>query len=291
MSTHLLRSLLVTGLWLLGTAGAHAEGGFCPPGTIDHNNGMAPAIVCSPIPGYGNQQAPQALVSIYAAIAWHPDAADIWVDGNYTGPNAAERGALEMCNQVMGGGCTSTGEWSNSAMLVIRDRRGSFYNAWAGDGNSERRRVLAECSAKQLLPCEVFATIRSNTSRRSPSASARKFYAASAWIDGEGYDHKLYVASGFRTADAASAAAVKACSDATSRPCKTYMWTGNGFIQAYRLNRTDDSATVETTAKRAQEAVRLNCKKLKSATCELQALFDSRKPGLFVHDFTKTKAR
>jgi hypothetical protein len=59
MSAHLLHRLLTVGLWLLCASAAHAEGGFCPPGTIDHNNGRAPAIVCSPIPGYGQQQAPQ----------------------------------------------------------------------------------------------------------------------------------------------------------------------------------------------------------------------------------------
>ncbi|HVK96104.1 MAG TPA: DUF4189 domain-containing protein [Noviherbaspirillum sp.] len=239
----------------------------------------------------GPAPAPQAPVSSYAAIAWHPDAADVWVDGNYTGPNAAQQGALEMCNQVMGGGCTSTGEWSNSSMTVIRDRGGDFHNGWNGEGRAGRRQALAECSAKQLLPCEVFATIRSSTSRRSPGASVRKFYAASAWVDGtEGNDNKLYVESGYRSADSAIAAAIKSCSDATSRPCVNNTWTGNGFIQAYSVD-AGDSATVETSAKRAQEAARLNCKKLKSTTCELQALFDSRKPGLFVHDFTKTKAK
>lgn len=53
----LMFGLLLTGL--LSSGLARAEGGFCPPGTIDHNNGRAAAIVCSPIPGYGNQQAPR----------------------------------------------------------------------------------------------------------------------------------------------------------------------------------------------------------------------------------------
>jgi len=59
MSAHLLHRLLIVGFWLLYAGAAHAEGGFCPPGTIDHNNSRAAAIVCSPIPGYGQQQAPQ----------------------------------------------------------------------------------------------------------------------------------------------------------------------------------------------------------------------------------------
>lgn len=290
MSAHLFRGFLVMGLWFLVTGVVHAQAA-CPLGQIQIGSGTG-LNMCGP--DRRQQQAPQtppAPVSSYAAIAWHSDAADIWVDGNYTGPNAAERGALEMCNQVMGGGCTSTGEWSNSSMTVIRDRAGNFYNSWNDQSRAGRRQALAECSAKQILPCEVFATIRSSTSRRSPGASARKFYAASAWLAGtDGNDHKLYVASGYRSADAAIAAAIKSCSDATSRPCKTNMWTGNGFIQTYRLT-AGESATVETTAKRAQEAARLSCKKVKSTTCELQALFDSRKSGLFVHDFTTTTAR
>ena len=240
---------------------------------------------------------PAAPNNSYAAIAWHADAADIWADGNYLyANNLSESEALAACNKVMGGGCSSTGQWWNSSMTIIRDKAGFFYKAWAGDGGAERRQVLAECSSKQLLPCEVFATIRSSTNRRSPGASARKSFAASAWVVGgsaDGYDAKLYVASGYRSADDATAAAIKACGDATSRPCESNAMTGNGFIQAYRLtgsDGSDDSATVETTAKRAKEAAQANCKK-QGKKCELQAQFDSRKPGLFVHDFAGGTAK
>ena len=263
-------------------------------GMTQGGNGVASVPLCvrdaaaAPAP-------PPAPVNSYAAIAWHPDAADIWVDGNYLhSASVAESESLAACNKVMGGGCTSAGSWWNSSMTIIRDREGYFYKAWAGEGGAERKRTLAECSSKQLLPCEVFATIRSSTNRRSPGASVRKYFAASAWVDGgasDGYDGKLYVASGYRSADEATAAAIKACADATAHTCKSNALTGNGFIQAYRLNGTDDSATAETSARRAKEAAQLNCKKQKSTACELQAQFDSRKPGLFVHDFAAAKAR
>lgn len=237
---------------------------------------------------------PAAPNNSYAAIAWHPGAADVWADGNYLyANNLAESESLAACNRVMGGGCSTAGSWSNSSMLILRDREGYFYKAWLGEGDAERRQVMADCSSKQLLPCEVFATIRSSTNRRSPGASARKYFAASAWVIGgrdEGYDGKIYVASGYRSADEASAAAIKACGAATSRPCETNALTGNGVIQAYRLNGSDGSATVETSAKRAKDAAQANCKK-KGMTCELQAQFDSRKPGLFVHDFAGSAAK
>ncbi|WP_447758669.1 DUF4189 domain-containing protein [Sphingopyxis fribergensis] len=292
--------------WCLWPAAAQAQafpcnGGINGAGPGERMVGMSPAgpgmasfPLCVRDDSGGAAQQPVASSGSHAALVWHAEAADVWVDGNYTGPNnIAESSALEACNKVMGGGCESTGTWSNSSITVIRDKAGYFYRGWNGEGGAERKQVMADCSAKQLLPCEVFATIGSSTNRRSPGASARKFFAASAWVTGgaaDGYDGKIYVASGYRSADAASAAAIKACSDATSLACETNALTGNGFIQAYRVNASDDSATVETSAKRAQEAARANCKKQKATSCTLQALFDSRKPGLVVHDFNAGKA-
>ena len=262
-------------------------------GMTQGGNGVAPVPLCVRDDS-GGPPPPPVSSNSHAAIVWHPDAADVWVDGNYTGGNnPAESVALDACTQAMGGGCNPAGTWSNSSMAIIRDRNGYFYKGWLGEGGAERRQVLADCSAKQLLPCEIFATIKSSTNRRLPGASVRKLFAASAWVTGgaaDGYNSKLYVASGYRNADAAIAAAIKACSDATARPCDSNALTGNGVIQAYRMNGSDDSATAENSPKRAKEAAQANCKKLKSSACELQAQFDSRKPGLFVHDFAPVKA-
>jgi hypothetical protein len=143
--------------------------------------------------------------------------------------------------------------------------------------------------ARQLLPCEVFATVRSSASKKEPDDAARKLYAAAAAVkDRDGYDGKLYVVSGFKSASGVSAAAVKVCTNFAKHPCETRALSGNGFIQAYRLNDNDDRATPETSAKRAAQAAQLDCKQQR-ATCKLQALFDSRKPGLFVHDFVTGK--
>lgn len=299
---HMVQMFAVALAWCLWPAAAQAQYPCNGPGPGERmvgmtqgGNGVAPIPLCvrddsgaapAPAPAPNNS---------YAAMAWHPDAADVWVDGNYLGSdNIGETEALAACNAVMGSGCTAAGTWWNSSMTVIRDRQGYFYKGWAGEGGAERKQVLAECSAKQLLPCEVFATIRSSTNRRFPGGAARKYFAASAWVVGsetDGYDGKLYVASGYRNADEAIAAAIKACADATKRKCDSNALTGNGFIQTYRLNGGDDSATVETSAKRAKAAAEANCKKQKSKSCELQALFDSRTPGLFVHDFNAAKGK
>lgn len=285
------RVLLIGLAWCLWPAPAQAQAYLCGngPGPGERMVGMTQGgqgVASMPLCARdGPAPPPPPPVVTYAAIAWHADASDIWVDGNYNGPNAAERGALAMCNQAMGGGCTSTGEWSNSSMIVLRDRGGDFSNIWGGRNSADRRQAIDGCTAKQLLPCEVFATIRSTTNKRAPGAGVRKLYAASAWAESAGYDHKLYVASGLPSLDAATAAAIKACREATAHPCVSNAWSGNGFIQAYRLNGSDESATAETSATRAEDAAKLNCKRHNSPNCEIQARFDARRPGVFVHNF------
>lgn len=294
--------LLIALVWCLSLTSAEAQHYPCNgPGPGERLVGMAPngpgvppTPLCARDDSGGAPEQPETPSDgSFAAIAWHVDAADVWVDGNYSGANnIGEQGALDACNRVMGGGCTSAGTWSNSSIVIIRDKEGYFYRGWLGEGGADRDQVMAECSAKQLLPCEVFATIRASTNQRFPGAKARKYFAASAWVVGgaaDGYNAKLYVASGYRSADAASAAAIAACSKATSLPCETNALTGNGFIQAYRLDGNNDSATTETSARRAKQAAQTNCKKQQSASCDLQALFDSRKAGLFVHDFDTGK--
>lgn len=165
-----------------GAAGERMVG-LTPPGV-----GMSQVPLCVN-DGAGGGAMPQMARSYYAAIAWHPDAADIWIDGGYSGPGAAEDVAIAACNRVMGSGCTSTGEWSNSSMAIIRDRFGVFYNAWLGNGNGTRQRVLDDCTARQLVPCEVVRTVNARQDRRWPGAEARKIYAVGAWVSGrEGYD-------------------------------------------------------------------------------------------------------
>lgn len=138
------------------------------------------------------------------------------------------------------------------------------------------------------MPCEVF---RINVGySRSLNEAARKSYAVSAWVEGTVTDNKLYIATGHRNWDNAAAAAINACSTATSRECEVAAWVGSGFLQTYQLNGDGGSShgvTAETTAERAKEAAQAICKKHNSATCELQAQFDSNNPGLFVHDFNK----
>jgi len=205
------KMLLIALAWCLWPASVHAQHYPCNgPGPGERLVGMAPGgpgvaptPLCERVDSGGTPAPAPMSGNSYAAIAWHVDAADVWVDGNYVGANnVAEQGALDACNRVMGGGCTSAGTWWNSSIVIIRDRSGYFYKGWAGEGGAERDQVMADCSSKQLLPCEIFATIRASTNRRFPGPAVRKSFAASAWVVG-GADDGYNASSMSRVATAA----------------------------------------------------------------------------------------
>lgn len=256
-------------------------------GVTGGSHGVAAVPVCDRAQGGGGDggNAAPSYYYIYGAIAWHPDADDVWMVGNYDAPYAAEREAMAACNNAMGGGCSSIGEWHNSSMRIFRDRSGALWSGWHGDGGVRSKKALADCSAKQLLPCEVLGTYSSSKNRHLPKPTARKLYAVGAWVEGtEGFDSRLYIASGQRDAATAERLALDACTKATRQRCAILTFVGNGVIQTYRLGTGDQSATVESNAKRAAQAAQANCKK-RGQPCTLQRAYDSRIPGAFVHDF------
>lgn len=253
-------------------------------GVAGGSHGVAAVPMCESSGG-GDGGSSGGVYYSYGSIAWHPDVSDVWMEGNYDGPNTAERTALDACNRAMGGGCASIGEWHNSSMRIFRDHTGLLWSGWHGDGGVQSKRTLAECSEKQLIPCEVLGTYSSGKSRHFPGINARKLYAAGAWVEGtEGFDSRLYIASGQRDAGVAQQLALDACTNATKQRCAILSFVGNGFIQTYMLGGSDQSATAETSAKRAAQAAKINCQK-RARPCILQRAYDSRSPGEFVHDF------
>lgn len=241
--------------------------------------------------GYAAPTRPPVLT--YGAFAAHIDATDIWSEGNQRQAGVAERTALEACNRAMGGGCES-GEWNDSSMAIIRDQTGVFFHAWLGEGDAERRRVMDLCSSRQELPCQVFKTINANGRRHRPGPEARRSYAVGAWVQGtiaDGYDRKLYLASGYRSMEEARPLAIAACLAANpGRNCQIAVEAGGTFIQTVTNDRGRDFTVVETSVERARSAGEIRCRRDGGTGCEVQATFDTRQRGLFVHDFSRGAA-
>lgn len=226
---------------------------------------------------------------IYGSIAWHPDVDDVWMAGLEASGAAAQREALDACTRTMGSGCQTIGDWNNSSMTVFRDSQGALYNSWDGHRGAQRKAVLADCSARQVLPCETLRSFGVNQRRYAPAPTARKLYASAAWVYGDGFNQRMYIASGHRDADAADKAALDACRAATGQNCGTAAFVGNGLIQPFRLG-ADPTVLVERNARRAKQAAEGDCKR-KRRKCTVQRGYDSRTPGQFVHDFTAAATR
>ncbi|MEQ1540197.1 MAG: DUF4189 domain-containing protein [Sphingorhabdus sp.] len=288
-------------------ASSPASAQSCPAGYFVF--GGPGAYGCAPIPVSGsgsdgsdvdrsvtNIRIPNGYFS-HAVMVWHPDVANVWVDGGFVfnasssdSDKEADRSkgtrALAECNKMMGSGCVVAWEWWDSEIVVFHHRDGTF----SMSPMSDYQRAQTECSATQVLECAGFKVHASET--RLLNDTARRYYAVAAWVVGSVTDNNLYVATGHRSWGDANAAAMKACNDATSHKCEIATWNSSGYIQAYRMGNSDAhsfsfGATAETTAERAKEAAQALCKEHNNAICELQVTFDSKKPGLFVHDFNK----
>lgn len=196
--------------------------------------------------------------------------------------NVGESVALRECKMVMGEGCTGDG-WRNSSITIIRDHNGDFYNSWESEG---RKKVLNECFGKAVT---AVRSVRQNQVEHQQAIAGFANILPTAWVKGdEGYDNKLYVASGYRTADEAIEAAVKGY---VSQPHANAKLThGRGMDLSKPIALTATTATSENSSNRAKEAAQAGCKKFKAKSCILQAQYDSRTSGLFVHDYGPTKA-
>ncbi len=285
-----LSAALAGCLFLVLATPAQAQMRVCGPGeqpVAFDNNVNPPVPLC---PGGGPAAAPVA--ESHAAMAWHEDAADVWVDGAYTGRNSrAESNALAACARVMGEGCKVAGSWGNSTLYVYRNRFGDFFAAYSAN-SAGIKKAEADCKGKGILPCERIMKFASNKREHFPGQEVRKRYLAAAWVNGkEGYDGKLYIASGQPTYKAAEDAAVSACRKANAgRECMLQSFSGNGVLQIYQPNE-DSGAVVDNTPDRAVKAAKAWCKQMKARTCILGPQYDARTPGLFVHDFKAGDAK
>lgn len=228
---------------------------------------------------------PPVRYDFYAAVASHFDVDDVWFAGSATTVGVARDEALNSCNRDMGSGCFLMDSWANSSATIFRDANGSIFVSWDGIDGGERDRILTECSAKQILPCEEIHRFDAKQPRYAPNlALARKLYAVAAWTTGDAHTGKLYIASGHPRLLEAEAAVLAACKKATGVTCESVAMTGNGVIQPYTASITRSAVVVERSAARARQTSDAVCSR-RDQICTQQRVYDSRVPGIFVHDY------
>jgi hypothetical protein len=264
-------------------------------GEVMVGQGQGGAPLCSG--GSGGSSAAPRVIYTYGALAWHADGMDVWVQGNRRQEGVAHQAALDACNRDMGGGCQAM-EWNNSAMSLIQDQRGLLSEAWhgqgGGEGRAEVRRVLDACSALQELPCQIFKTINASQRQYRPGPGARRAYAVVARVPGtveEGYNRKLYLASGYPSLDEARGLAMADCQAANpGLTCVVGFETGGTFIQTAVSDDGRGYAVVETSIERARAASVIRCQRDGGTGCVAQTTYDTRRRGQFVHDFAVAPA-
>ncbi len=264
-------------------------------GEIDLGPGLGKGLMCVPRNnGPAPPPAAPRIVNQHASIAWHPDVDQVWLEGNFDGPRGAQEKALAACQRAMGPGCVSIGEWANSTTAIARDWNGFLHSGWGVNGDAAKAAALANCGRDQPLPCEIVASYGAGKQRATPDlAKARKLYGAAAWVEDKRAPKtapgRAWIATGHPTLAAATGAAIAACQRANpGLTCIYWGVSGNGVIQTY-TNDGRPNGLPERDAKRAVAAMKALCAPQKQ-TCRPQAVYDSRRPGLFVHDFATGSA-
>ncbi len=291
-------------LLLTAPSPAHAQY-ICPNGpgpgenqvgTTPGGNGVAPMPLCAPVDGGGSGNGPYVPryvhVDTSAAMAWHPDVGDVWLNGAALSEDAAKRNVLAACTAAMGSGCSVAVTFSEAAVGVARDSSGSLVYAMDGISNEAGKRALEACSARQVMPCELMITFNSYDHDHNPDLKRyRKSYAAAAWETGNETE-ALYVASGYSDLESAQSRAISACQAAMpGKTCEVTTWVGNGFVVPYLVDRDGRAVSVEHTVERAELRASKVCNQQHATSCRVQEPIDSRQRGLFVHDYSTGRHR
>ncbi|WP_181243850.1 DUF4189 domain-containing protein [Chamaesiphon polymorphus] len=143
---------------LLLASSAQAEG-RCPDGYYPTGGGTAGWLGCapmSPIPrGDNSNSEPDDRPRIstmyansYIAVAWHPEASDVWATWNHWTREKSQQAALTACTQVMGSGCTIAVSGWNGSVAIARDKRNLLWYGWGNKPDNARTNLLTVCKDK-----------------------------------------------------------------------------------------------------------------------------------------------
>lgn len=234
--------------------------------------------------------APRAVPHV--AIAFHPDASDIWVAAMYPSKEAARDRAMLQCYEVMGNGCEWTWQAGNGFIGAARSPDGQVI--WATDGSKKAvQKRLDEWCKYSVLGCTPIGMFNAKSEFRprpyrgenirppKDIANVRKVYGAVSWLAEAGYNGKSWIASGYNTAKEAEDVALNACRlrSNSNINCELAVTTGNGVLISYNTGKAH-RVLAEQDEARARQAVAQFCKHEK-LSCTIHHIYDVRQPGVF----------
>ena len=244
---------------------------------------------------------PQEWVDVHVAVAWHPNANDVWAIWNVResqgGQATAEDTVLSDCRKVMGDGCTLATSVINGSIAIAHHPSGVHVYGWGRTPDAAKMDALAQCTNK--LTCTIAHVFTAKPwleytdvpgfnelKRYRPSGRdiKRRFGAAvlpqsdsPLWID------KVWASSGHTTEIEAQKAARDKCVADSAALCKSMITNQDGVIAIYRDENLATGMVNERNADAARGAVRKVCAQDR-VKCTLVELVDVKKPGFKIID-------
>lgn len=229
----------------------------------------------------------------HAAIAWHPDAKDVWAAWDHRSQNAAEQAALEACNRTMRGDCTIAISAYNASVAVMRSPTGALKIDWGNTPEEARQKAAGDCVNCKVA--HIFTTqpiykdnIRDESKHYFPSATvAQHLYVMLAEPKDAkvaALQSKTWLISGHQGFYAAQKQLLDRCKQDSGVECSVFSFEASGVFTRY-FNKTDGAYWYMpgTSKIDAETKVAMACLKAK-AQCSIEQTYDSKIPSLIVLD-------
>ena len=285
-----------TGMVLVPTVGRAQS---CPPGYVVVGGGGA--YGCAPISNGGNstprpredegvqsiRYTPPEKSATFVAIAWHPNANDVWAIWNNWSREGATRRALAACKSVMGEGCTIAGSTENGALVVARDENGWVSRVGHGVSREIARLELKQvckdegkdCRISQGWLAEPVPTFLRDT---DPSQTyfptkevVQNTYTYIAWptANSPNWKDKSWITSGFGSRDMKDRVLAQ-CKTDSGVECEIGQTAINGVVVAYQFGPEAGFRSAATTNE-AEAAIQAKCAE-NQMICVIGKSYDSR---------------
>jgi hypothetical protein len=248
---------------------------------------------------------PHRWVSNHIAVAWHPEANDVWASWQHDEAKAAEATALAACNAVMRAGCTIASSGYNSSIAVAQNPDGFLYVAWGENKGKAKDNVLTQCvrpncAIKHLfsveaewLPVDQFM-YHLPQDNYSPKTIETYRYGIVGWpktaVDAK-WQGKVWLVTGGKDFESTKKQFLDRCKKDTGVDCDIGQTSGNTHLIQFVNNSTGLISWASDFSKAdAEKQMKKACKKT-GDKCSLLNTFDAKTPRELVIDSPVMRVR
>lgn len=248
---------------------------------------------------------PHRWVSNHIALAWHPDATDVWASWQHDEAKAAEASALARCSAAMGPGCSIASSGYNSSIAVAQGPDGFLYVAWGEDKSKAKKNVLTQCARPNCVIKHLFSVEAEwlpvdrfmhhlPQDNYSPKKLETYRYGMVGWpkteVDAK-WQGKVWLVTGGKNFDVSKKQLLDRCKKDTGVDCDIGQTTGNTHLIQFVNNSTGLISWASDFSKAdAEKQMKKACKQTKDK-CSLLNTYDAKTPRDLVIDSPVMRVR